>query len=106
MSSNYERELSKPPPSIEEEHMSLLKEIRDQLNVMQSEMRSLRSELHQTQPVSHLEEDPALNSIQAVITAPSTLLLLGERCLNNIQNVLNILFCFLCEAHSLSDGSV
>ncbi|CAN6993932.1 unnamed protein product, partial [Brassica oleracea var. botrytis] len=74
VSSNYERELSKPPPSIEEEHMSLLKEIRDQLNVMQSEMRSLRSELHQTQPVSHLEEDPALNSIQAVITAPSTLL--------------------------------
>ncbi|KAL0681826.1 hypothetical protein Bca4012_048673 [Brassica carinata] len=67
VSSNYERELSKPPPSIEEEHMSLLKEIRDQLNVMQSEMRSLRSELHQTQPVSHLEEDPALNSIQAAM---------------------------------------
>ncbi|RID74071.1 hypothetical protein BRARA_B01187 [Brassica rapa] len=63
-SSNYERELSKPPPSIKEEHMSLLKEIREQLNAMQSEMRSLRSELHQTQHVSHLEEDPALNSIQ------------------------------------------
>ncbi|KAG5409090.1 hypothetical protein IGI04_005409 [Brassica rapa subsp. trilocularis] len=63
-SSNYERELSKPPPSIKEEHMSLLKEIREQLNAMQSKMRSLRSELHQTQHVSHLEEDPALNSIQ------------------------------------------
>lgn len=71
-SSNYERELSKPPPSIKEEHMSLLKEIREQLNAMQSEMRSLRSELHQTQHVSHLEEDPALNSIQEVITSLST----------------------------------
>ncbi|KAF8084651.1 hypothetical protein N665_0708s0009 [Sinapis alba] len=63
VSSNYERKLSKPP-SIKEEHMSLLKEIREQLNVMQSEMRSLRSELHQTRHVSHPEEDRALNSIQ------------------------------------------
>uniref|UniRef100_A0A1J3JGW8 GTD-binding domain-containing protein n=1 Tax=Noccaea caerulescens TaxID=107243 RepID=A0A1J3JGW8_NOCCA len=67
LSSNYERKVSKPPrdTSIKAEHMSLLKEIREQLNVMQSEMRSLRSEVHQTQPVaSHQEEDRALNSIQ------------------------------------------
>ncbi|CAH2069590.1 unnamed protein product, partial [Thlaspi arvense] len=67
-SSSYERKVSKPPRdmSIKADHMSLLKEIREQLNVMQTEMRSLRSELHQTQPVvSHREdEDRALNSIQ------------------------------------------
>ncbi|KAJ0246037.1 GTD-binding domain-containing protein [Hirschfeldia incana] len=64
VSSNYKRKLSKATPSdIKEEHLSLLKEIREQLNVMQTEMRSLRSEVHQTQPVSHLKEDPALNSI-------------------------------------------
>ncbi|CAH8358708.1 unnamed protein product [Eruca vesicaria subsp. sativa] len=63
--------VSKPPRdmSIKAEHMSLLKEIREQLNGMQSEMRSLRSELHLTPPVSsHRLEDPALNSIQEVIT--------------------------------------
>lgn len=67
--------LSKPPrdTSIKAEHMSLLKEIREQLNGMQSEMRSLRSELHLTQPVSsHREEDGVLNSIQEVITPLST----------------------------------
>uniref|UniRef100_A0A1J3C7Z1 GTD-binding domain-containing protein n=1 Tax=Noccaea caerulescens TaxID=107243 RepID=A0A1J3C7Z1_NOCCA len=67
LTSNYERKVSKPPrdTSIKAEHMSLLREIREQLNVMQSEMRSLRSEVHQTQPVaSHQEEDRALNSIQ------------------------------------------
>lgn len=79
LSSNYERKVSKPPrdTSIKAEHMSLLKEIREQLNVMQSEMRSLRSELHQTQPVaaSHQEEDRALNSIQEVTNHCSYLLL-------------------------------
>uniref|UniRef100_A0A1J3H672 GTD-binding domain-containing protein n=1 Tax=Noccaea caerulescens TaxID=107243 RepID=A0A1J3H672_NOCCA len=67
LTSNYERKVSKPPrdTSIKAEHMSLLKEIREQLNVMQSEMRSLRSEVRQTQTVaSHQEEDRALNSIQ------------------------------------------
>ncbi|CAH8366077.1 unnamed protein product [Eruca vesicaria subsp. sativa] len=64
VSSNYERKLSKQPPSIKEEHMSLLKEIREQLNGMQLEMRSLRSELHQTRHVSSTEEDPVLNSVQ------------------------------------------
>ncbi|XP_056858586.1 uncharacterized protein LOC108822560 isoform X2 [Raphanus sativus] len=56
---------SKAQPSIKEEHLSLLKEIREQVGVMQSEMRSLRSELHQTQPVlsHHLKEDPSLNSV-------------------------------------------
>ncbi|ESQ42618.1 hypothetical protein EUTSA_v10013794mg [Eutrema salsugineum] len=66
LSSNYERKMSKPPrdTNIKADHLSLLKEIREQLNVMQSEMRSLRSELHQTQNVSHREEeDRALNSI-------------------------------------------
>ncbi|KAG2299677.1 hypothetical protein Bca52824_036149 [Brassica carinata] len=60
--------VSKPPrdTSIKAEHVSLLKEIREQLNGMQSEMRSLRSELHLTPPVSysHREEDGVLNSIQ------------------------------------------
>ncbi|KAF8093817.1 hypothetical protein N665_0377s0027 [Sinapis alba] len=50
--------------SIEAEHMSLLKEIRKQISEMQSEMRSLKSELHQTRFVSRGEEGPALNSIQ------------------------------------------
>ncbi|KAJ4907820.1 hypothetical protein Rs2_11478 [Raphanus sativus] len=50
--------------SIMAEHMSLLKEIREQISEMQSEMTSLRSELHQTRLVSHCEEDRALNSIQ------------------------------------------
>ncbi|XP_010483333.1 PREDICTED: uncharacterized protein LOC104761870 isoform X2 [Camelina sativa] len=65
-SSNYERRVSRPPrdTSIKGEHLSLLKEIREQLNVMQSEMRSLRSELHQSKPVYHVEEFRALNSIQ------------------------------------------
>ncbi|KAL0729234.1 hypothetical protein Bca4012_025327 [Brassica carinata] len=63
VSRDYERKWSKPP-SIKEEDMILLKEIREQLNVMHSEVRNLRSELHQTRPVSHSEEDPALNSIQ------------------------------------------
>lgn len=59
---------SKAPLSIKEEHLSLLKEIREQIDVMQSEMRSLRSELHQTKPVlsHHLKEDPALNSVHEV----------------------------------------
>ncbi|CAN8301499.1 unnamed protein product [Cochlearia groenlandica] len=67
ISSNYERKVSKPPrdTSIKTEHLSLLKEIREQLNVMQAEMRSIRSELNQTRPVYHRqEEDRALNSIQ------------------------------------------
>ena len=67
--------MSKPPrdTSIKAEHMSLLKEIREQLNGMQSEMRSLRSELHLTPPVSsHHEEDGVLNSVQEVITPFST----------------------------------
>lgn len=75
MSSNYERKVSKPPrdTSIKGEHLSLLKEIREQLNVMQSEMRSLRSELHQSKPVCHdEEEDRALNSIQEVIIVLAT----------------------------------
>ncbi|XP_010452829.1 PREDICTED: probable myosin-binding protein 6 isoform X2 [Camelina sativa] len=66
-SSNYERRVVSRPPrdtSIKGEHLSLLKEIREQLNAMQSEMRSLRSELHQSKPVYHVEEDRALNSIQ------------------------------------------
>ncbi|KFK27324.1 hypothetical protein AALP_AA8G368100 [Arabis alpina] len=68
-SNYYERKVSKPPrdTSIKGEHLSLLKEIREQLNVMQSEMRSLRSELHQSKPVvtrPHDHEDRALNSIQ------------------------------------------
>lgn len=69
VSSNYERKVSKPPrdTSIKGEHLSLLKEIREQLNVMQSEMRSLRSELHQSKPVSNPQEDRALHSIQEVI---------------------------------------
>ncbi|KAJ4873847.1 hypothetical protein Rs2_44404 [Raphanus sativus] len=50
--------------SIEAEYTSLLKEIREQISVMQSEMRGLRSELQQTRFVSHREECPALNSIQ------------------------------------------
>lgn len=71
MTSNYERKVSKPPrdTSIKAEHLSLLKEIREQLNVMQSEMRSLRSELHHSKPVSHPHEDRALNSIQEVVIA-------------------------------------
>ncbi|KAL1217520.1 Myosin-binding protein 7 [Cardamine amara subsp. amara] len=66
LSSNYERKVSKPPrdTSIKGEHLSLLKEIREHLNVMQSEMRSLRSELHQSKPVSNPKEDQALLSIQ------------------------------------------
>ncbi|VVB16370.1 unnamed protein product [Arabis nemorensis] len=66
VTSNYERKASKPPrdTSIKGEHLSLLKEIREQLNVMQSEMRRLRSELHQSKPVSRPHEDRALNSIQ------------------------------------------
>ncbi|KAG7613379.1 GTD-binding domain [Arabidopsis suecica] len=66
VTSNYDRKVSKPPrdTSIKGEHLSLLKEIREQLNVMQSEMRSLRSELHQSKPVSYPEEDGVLNSIQ------------------------------------------
>ena len=69
VSSDYKRNVSKPPKdtSIEAEHMSLLKEIREQINEMQSDMRSLRSELHQTRLVSHCEEDRAINSIQEVI---------------------------------------
>lgn len=58
--------------SIEAEHMSLLKEIRKQISEMQSEMRSLKSELHQTRFVSRGEEGPALNSIQEVITVLCT----------------------------------
>lgn len=73
-SSNYDRKLSKPPrdTSIKGEHLSLLKEIREQLNVMQSEMRSLRSELHQSKPVSNPEEDRVLNSIQEVMNLLAT----------------------------------
>lgn len=60
--------VSKPPrdTSIKAEHMSLLKEIREQLNGMQSEMRILRSELHLTTPPvsSHREDDGILNSVQ------------------------------------------
>lgn len=69
VSSDYKRKVSKPPKdtSIEAEHMSLLKEIREQISEMQSEMRSLRSELHKTRLVSHREEDRAINSIQEVI---------------------------------------
>ncbi|KAH0932046.1 LOW QUALITY PROTEIN: hypothetical protein HID58_009163, partial [Brassica napus] len=43
VSSDYKRKVSKPPKdtSIEAEHMSLLKEIREQISEMQSEMRNL-----------------------------------------------------------------
>ncbi|EOA13512.1 hypothetical protein CARUB_v10026579mg [Capsella rubella] len=66
VSSSYERKVSKPPrdTSIKGEQLGLLKEIREQLNVMQSEIRSLRSELHQSKPVCQAEEDRALHSIQ------------------------------------------
>ncbi|CAH8386370.1 unnamed protein product [Eruca vesicaria subsp. sativa] len=64
------RKVSNSPKdtSIEAENMILLKEIREQLSEMQSEMRTLRSELHETRHVSHREEDRAINSIQEVIT--------------------------------------
>ncbi|XP_010539462.1 PREDICTED: myosin-binding protein 7 isoform X2 [Tarenaya hassleriana] len=70
-----ERRLSKPPMRemgvVKTEHLSLLKEIKEQLNVMQSEMRSLRSELRQQprSPPQEAEEGRALQSLKEAIAS-------------------------------------